>query len=68
MPKFVVAALGTISLHTHVEAPTKAKAIELAEDRPLQGLEGNDGKPDEEWCHSGEIDCGEPFNLRVEKN
>jgi hypothetical protein len=66
--KYRVCADVTISVSTVVEAESKEQAIEMAQEREMQGLchQCSTGNDREEWSLSGEID-GEPMNLRIEQ-
>lgn len=69
MPRYLVTGLVTVSVHTVVEAKTKAQALLLAEERALPSLchqcASCDGA-DEGWRTSGELD-GSIEQMEAEK-
>lgn len=72
MPKYLVMAEMTISVHTEVEADTLEEAIEIAQGRPVMGLchqcaasAGSSHADLEEWRTNGELD-GEPARIQAE--
>ncbi len=66
--KYKVSGSVTISVYTEVEATSKAEAVRLAQEHPMQSFchQCSTGSPDEEWTTSGELD-GEPTDVRVEE-
>lgn len=67
MARYVVAGQVTISVHTVVEAKSKAAAKREAQSRGVQGLCHYCASRDsgEEWVTSGELD-GEPKITEIE--
>lgn len=69
MKTYLISGTVTISVHTEVEAGSPREAREIAESRgfcPLGIPEQHGSSPEEDWCHSGEID-GEVENINVEE-
>jgi hypothetical protein len=67
MPRYMVTAAVTISVHTEVDAKSPAAAKRLALERGLVDLchQCAGGDASEEWVTSGELD-GEPSDLVAE--
>lgn len=65
MPKFILVADITITVHTEVDAESLEDAMAEAEARPVVRIR-EDGAVTQVWCTSGELD-GTPENIRAEE-
>lgn len=69
MKTYTISAQVTVSVYTTVLANSKQEAIEIAEQRTMQGLchQCSSGNVDSEWSLTGELD-GEACKLEVDND